>query len=156
MLQPSLRRTYTHGLFTPLKPVSLGKMDTCEIVSPPLSVLLHRQSKAHFHNLLCFDLYDLSRRSSGLVSRPLCDLSLSPCITGRKACQPIRPRSKTCQERKKGVIITKSSLLAKYTKKKSRSDIRLLIFKKKNCIHHSNPPPKIRLNLYFLDQQLFY
>lgn len=52
------------------------------------------QNKTHFHNLLCFDLYDLSRRSSGLVSRPLCDLSLSPCITGRKACWPIRPGSK--------------------------------------------------------------
>lgn len=69
-------------------------MDTCRDFwrSPYIvCVPLHGQNKARLHNLLCFDLYDLSRRSSGLVSRPLCDLSLSPCITRRKACWPIRP-----------------------------------------------------------------
>lgn len=53
-----------------------------------------------------------SRRSSGLVSRPLRDLSLSPCVTGRRACWPIRPRSETCEreEQRRGVKITKSFL----------------------------------------------
>lgn len=45
--------------------------------------------KSYFHSLLCCDLHDLFHRSSGLVSRPLADLSLSPCIRGRGACRPI-------------------------------------------------------------------
>lgn len=48
-------------------------------------------AKSYFHSLLCCDLHDLFHRSSGLVSRPLADLSLSPCIRGRRACRPITP-----------------------------------------------------------------
>lgn len=51
--------------------------------------VLHRLGKSYFHSLLCCDFHDLFHRSSGLVSRPLTDLSLSPCIRGRGACRPI-------------------------------------------------------------------
>lgn len=52
-------------------------------VTTPLS--LHCVKLLSPLSLPCFDLYDLSRRSSGLVSRPLGDPSLSPCVTGRHA-----------------------------------------------------------------------
>lgn len=117
-------------------------------------------SKAHCHNLLCFDLYELSRRSSGLVSRPLRDLSLSPCVTGHQACWPIRPRSKTCQGKQR-CDITRSFLIMKTARRLVYNNINILQLYSSLCDFFPTPQCKkkkntLLINNYFINLSLLF
>lgn len=145
-----------HGLITDI----LGKWTLARFKAPVPASSVQREAQGS-NNLLCFDLYDLSCRSSGLVSRPLCDLSLSPCITGRKACWPIRPRFKTCQGiEHRGIKITKNVSLNEIIIPYKHNSVNMLtaLFTTLPFFFslslHTTAQEIITLNS--LDQQLFY